>query len=708
MPINLVEGQLASGAFNSTSGPATLPAGTTAGNTVILICDTNASGGFTLPTGFTLVSPTFAGVSNKLAVYRKANVGAGETSYTVTVGGGATAPVAWEIREYEGIDAGFPEDVKPAALDGTASGTSLEAGPTPISTVYDGLLLVAFGAHLTGGTAPTWSGHTGGVVEETDQGSVGAVVAVGLSVALMPVQSLAAWASTATCSATAALSATAIVFAAAGAKRLSDPINAWGFEWRTAAGLVTTDALGNGHFGTQTGSPEVVDDATKARTGSGYLRLQSTAAAENVADALRPLTVAGTPQGVLQRRCIRFDGGLPSVDTELFHVELNMGGGNLVVRFIAATGKLGAKIGTGTEQVSDAAVTADVWIAVDVRLTTTTTAHTADWQVTYDATPGASSTPVAQPQVSFTASTTPTSYTSRIGWTGAITPGVPVLYDDCVDSVVAGAYPLGDHRIWGLKVDPAATPTVSGTVGNFALVTNNATGATLTSPTLTSARDAIDEAPPTIGASADGVCQITAAAGDYLRFDMETYNASGTGSIRAVKQLVCGWAAAATAGTVGWRWLITGSEGAPTPVDRQFDNSTTAPCWVTSMLKPAGGWTQARLDGVKFDFGFSDDATPDQGIHAPYLEVTVQNAVVGPLFGDLASATQDPVTGGVLAVAATPTGGYDATLHYEESGSPTDVPAPGGTTTTEVIDAPDAPAVEYVALYPPAEDISDA
>lgn len=45
--------------------------------------------------------------------------------------------------------------------------------------------------------------------------------------------------------------------------------------------------------------------------------------------------------------------------------------------------------------------------------------------------------------------------------------------------------------------------------------------------------------------------------------------------------------------------------------------------------------------------------------------------------------------------------GADTTLYYEESGTPTTVAVTGGTTHDEVINAPDAPTTNYIALYPP-------
>ena len=704
MPIILVAGQLASGSFNAASGSATLPVGTTAGNTVILTVDTNSASGITLPTGFVKDTPTVVG-AQKLSIYRRSNVPAGETSWTISVG--VTAPVAWEVREYEGIDPDFPVDVVPSAYQFSGSASSIAAGPTPASTAYDGLFICAHGGNSTTTTPPTWSGHTGGVTEDTDQGAVGATTAVGLSVSSVTVASLAAWQVTATCSITAALGATCVLYAATGSKHASALVDILGFEWLTTAGLATgttTQRLVEAF----TGSPEVVNDPTKARTGNGYLRLSATAAAENVSGAGATLSAVGNPRGVLQRRCLRFDGGLPSVDTELFSIDPATGGGNTVCRYVAASQKLGCKIGTGTEVLSDAAVTADHWIAVDIRLTTTTTSHTADWQVTYDATPGASTVPVEQTQATFTASVVPSAYTYRIGWTGAITPGVPVLFDDCADSLRIANYPIGDHRIYLLK--PAGPLTISGTSSNFALMAANATGGAWDAA---AALTNISDVPPVIGASASGFCQTAIAATDYVEIPMETLQAAPDGSIRAVKRLICGWAASTTAATIALIFVTSADTppGSPTATDPNFDNDVANPAWVCGMLNPTGGWTQAVLDSLSFRVGYSTDATPDIGVHAVLAEVAKQMATSADVFGvagDVRVTSQgDVLSGGVLGLDTTTPEGKGTSLTYQESGSPTTITVPAASSQSEMVDAADATVVNRMDLYPDPEGVAD-
>src|SRR5213075_422943 len=49
--------------------------------------------------------------------------------------------------------------------------------------------------------------------------------------------------------------------------------------------------------------------------------------------------------------------------------------------------------------------------------------------------------------------------------------------------------------------------------------------------------------------------------------------------------------------------------------------------WMTAMWTPSGAvWTQAKLDAAAVRIGFSNDATPDMGVHAIYLEVAIRKA----------------------------------------------------------------------------------
>src|SRR5690349_20717871 len=112
MPASIVSGQVASGGASATSVNATLPAGTTAGNTVFVVFGTNQR---TMATtaGFVIDSPTST-ANARVQVFRRSNVPAGEMSWTFTTG--VALAEAWVAFEVEGLDASTPLDVVVSAV----------------------------------------------------------------------------------------------------------------------------------------------------------------------------------------------------------------------------------------------------------------------------------------------------------------------------------------------------------------------------------------------------------------------------------------------------------------------------------------------------------------------------------------------------------------------------------------------------------------
>jgi hypothetical protein len=679
-----------SGSFTGASGTASLPTGTTAGSTV-LICVGSTSATVS-STGFTDDSGT-QGSNTRTYVLRKSNVGAGETSWTLTAS--VNTMTRWTAYEVAGLDPDAAVDVKMTSTTSTTSGTTASTGTLARSTTYDGVVVALHAVKDAASTTPpTLSGHTNGMTEMDEGGVNDGVGSVGLSVSMKTVQALDTFGcvatSSITLSSTSSAGATIVCYTAQGAKREPNIAFFWGFfpgVASTPAGLATGNA-GNRYFETMTGSPAITADG---------LQLTGSASIQNVGGPL--ISISGqTIRAHLTR--IRFRLDSVSGDLELATLDGGGGANNTVVRYVSASQKLGVKVGSGTEVLSDATVTTGQFYNLDLRVVGTTTAYTCDWQLDYGA------GPIVQTQATFTAASGLGSLTPILGWTASSTGTVTYAY--AVYSVVYGHYPLGDHTMVLLVPDPAATPTLSGTATNFNTFTANGTMAAWNA---TTARNAIDEAPPTVGASADGFAQVTAASSDYVEVPMQTYQAVPNGGVRAVRMLACGWAASATAATIGFR----GYEGSAetflfAAADPNFDNTST-PAWVCKMYRPTNGWTQAKLDALAFRVGFSDDATPDVGIHALYAEVAVQTAAVQAMFGTTGdvqvTANYDPLSGGILGLSTTTPEGKAATLHYEVSGSPTDVSVAAASSDSRTLDAPDAPTVGYVAIYPDPEGVAD-
>jgi hypothetical protein len=118
----------------STSCAVSLGAGTTAGNTVIVVL--SAQVGVTQPAGFAL--DKFIGVV--LYAFRKSEVAADETSWTFTTSGPSTW--SWYVAEMSNIDPVEPLDASAASSEGLtlSNGSTLSTGTTPLnaaSVSYD-------------------------------------------------------------------------------------------------------------------------------------------------------------------------------------------------------------------------------------------------------------------------------------------------------------------------------------------------------------------------------------------------------------------------------------------------------------------------------------------------------------------------------------------------------------------------------------------
>jgi hypothetical protein len=678
------------GGFNATSGAASLANPTTAGNTLLIAACTYGASGVSTPSGYTPDQPTNVATA-KVYWFHKSNIAAGEALPTLSTGA-STQKTVWFALEVSGLDLVAPKDV--ASPIATATAQSISTA-TVIGTSYDA---IGFCLHLAQNAAsttpPTWSGLPGSWAEVAEQGQADATTSIGAALGVYaPLQSLTLPAASAASSlaANGPLAAVTVTYMAAGSKTSADIRLLLGFEHGSNAGL-TTGVSGNRYLESKTGTATITN--VTPRSGSWCLEVSATAGISNVTASF-----AGSFR-VSAFVPFRLVGSLPAADTELFTLETTY---NCVVRYIAATGKIGVKLGAGTEQVSAEAVTADTWHTIDLDYAMeggTATTQAASWRLN-----GAD-----EPQATLVATGATGSSVLRLGWTAAAT--ATVRYDDVVVAGRKGNWPLGDHKVVLVGVDPAGTLSVNGSAANFNTFSANGTMAAWNAAT---ARDAIGELPPTIGASADGIAQVTAATADYVKIPMATYTAAANETVRAVRMLACGWAAASQAKTLAFY----GNHGADTlPAANQqlialgdplFTNSTTDPAWACKVFTPqdGAGWAQARLDALEFRVGGSDDATPDVGIHAIYAEVAVAAGQAQPLFGTSGdvevSAEVDPLSGGILALEVTTPPERGVSVTYEVNNTPTSFSVAAGSSHTEAIGAPDHPTVNLVTMTPDPE-----
>lgn len=391
-----------------------------------------------------------------------------------------------------------------------------------------------------------------------------------------------------------------------------------GFEFGTHAGI------GFGNFDGVTGTlgTDVQVIAGAAYTGSYGLQV----ALQAKGPFWNTTTLGASKTAVVVAMRFRFSV-LPTTSTDFISMDVAAGSDRAGFFFDSSTNKINAWISGGSTQASVATVSVNTWYTLEWKFDCSGT-NTLDWKL--DGVAGAQSTGGGSSTVARL------QFGNRSAGTGT------AQYDQIVVSSTAADYPLGNHLIKLLTVDPAGTVTTNSST-NFRAFTNNGTiGGSFNA---TDIRDAIDEVPPTIGASADGAVQISNNSTGYIEIPMTTYTLAGGETIAGVRMVACGWAADATSSLIGFRSYNGTTETVIYAVaDPGFDASTTDPTWACGMLTLADVNTQAELDALAFRMGFSTDAAPDVGVHAIYAEVAVLPGGAGTVNADAA-----------LAVAATAT-----------------------------------------------------
>ncbi len=638
-----------------TGTTVSLPSATTSGNTIIIFASTLGWGtlGNPIVSGFTRDAP-FAGVNSEAAIVSKQTSG-GETSWTISLATGSR--VDWVVHEREGLDGEFRVDVTDNSIT-----NSLAHGNLGESSAYDGVAYALHSSYIsTGGVAPAIDSQTGGFAEFAEQNQNDGTIANVMAVSQKYLQQPTVNSSTATATGVTPTRSVSLicVYAASGARRAADVDFCTGFEYGAVSSPTNAPLAVNALFTDFSGSPTIV--STSPRNGTYCLEISGTSNIQYVGWDSNVLGATTSTKFQVERFCFMFVTSLPGADLQLFSMT------GVTGFYRSASQKIEIKKGTGTAVLSDATVSANVWIGIDLRLDPRTTTHTVDWSVDYNANDATAA--VAQTQASGTG-TALQAFTLRLGRETAGTG--TVRYDDVVHSRIPGHYPLGDMAVFRLNPDPAGTLTISGTTANFNTFTANGTMAAWNAAT---ALAAIDDMPPTIGASADGIAQITAAGSDYVIIPMETYNLAANGyTARGVRLIVCGWAASGTAAGLG----IHGYNGTDYTLfiqaDAAFDN--TAAQWVCAMVRTTGrpSWVQANLDALEARVGYSSDATPDVGIHAVIAELVCRKSQTEDLFGssgDLyVTAKRDPDTLGLIGFTVEIPTGRSATVDYTVDGVP--------------------------------------
>jgi hypothetical protein len=599
--------------------------GTTAGTTVLVLLYQTATT-ITLPAGWTNI-----GAGAAIFALAKSDMSAGETSWTFTTD--FTGASAWYMVELDNVALADPYDGQASGSGTVANGATASTGTTQMNAGSSGVAFAVFGAVKAGTTdVQSWSGYTNSFTERVDVAPASGTAGKQIAVAYKLYEGWATTESTATFATSVASASTGrfmLLLRSADAS-ISAPLAFFtGWEFGTHAGMGSTTAgplgvvagLPGGTFGTGYA-------VTTAAAHDGTYGLELTAAASTAYVYLPSLQVANT---------IVFGGNVQAVSGSGTPVviEFYTSSTDLQLLYDVTAEKFGLTwVGGSTVwQSGTSSLGSYPWI--DVRFRANGTIWHADWMVEG----------IAQ--------TSPTDLTgmapalpnidTQLGGPGSRT--LTSRYDNIVISRYYAAYPLGPHTV-RLLVPETTGASVSGTAANFNQFTSNGTLAAFASTN----GALLDEVPPTVSASSDGVVQVTAAASDYMNFPMGTYTCTSTEIIAGVRALASLWGGTGSGtGTLGFRGYDGTTETTFVAASTSFDPdsltaiSATYPLWYAAMWSGGmnGAWTQQRLDDAALRGGYSTDATPDMGFSAVYLEVAIREA---PTVRQITSGEADEFT----------------------------------------------------------------
>jgi hypothetical protein len=662
----------------------TLASGTAAGNTALVVVVGANANLVTLPAGWQEYLAT-----SFIRVMGKPGTASSETGWTFNTTLSLTRNWTWYAAELSGLELA-------AALDASATNTgvsisdggTLSTGTTSENSGLETLQLAVFAWNHTAAGTGSWSGYTGGfeeVVDVADAASSGNHWGFALA-RRFEHDTTGQFSATATFAGTASSpdagpQSALLIFRAADSPIRAPLCEMAGFDWATHGGIGNQTTIPEaesliGRFSTS--GPNFAGTwGTHYSIGSGFarddgygLRITTTSAICYLPLRLHPLTgaVTRTPVHGINLRVVSATGTvvvLEAVSAVTFVL--------YQVLYDTSTNKFGVRWGTsGTVAWQDGTTALNTWVWVDLRAVMyedTSKTFSLDWRLETGA-----ATYTSQPTLDRAGSSTNYFVTLRLG--ANATQTMTVDYDDEVGSTFYSAYPLGPHKVALLTVDPAGTPTLSGTSTNFSVFTANGT---LAAWNATNARNAVDEVPPTVSASADGVCQTATAASDYIEFPMAAPVLAADEFVSGVRLVAAMWGGTgAGTGGLGLRGWDGTTEANLIPATTSYDAgsptalSATDPLWLTKMWTPSGGWTLAKLDAAAVRFGFSPDAAPDMGVEAFYLEYakgrTRADTVIGEVGSVVLDANTDPNSLGTRSLALDTPAGQGATLNWTVGG----------------------------------------
>jgi hypothetical protein len=613
-------------ATSTTSVVVTHPdaGGTTAGSTVLVWVRSSGASNMTPPAGW--VRDNTYGLGGIFS-FRLDDAAAAETSWTFTRAPSA-GNSAWSMMEVDHLSVDSFE-VASAGTQGTnATGTTRSTGTSVLNAGESGLLVAVFGStKAASGDTHSWASYTNSFTEQEDFNPAG-VAGQCIAVAAKNFSGQSTFETTATFTTSTGTPATAavlLVYRSYDAAITAPLSYLTGFEFGTHAGMGHTGNAPWSEFPSSLGNVPAAPGGTwgthysvtagAAKDGDWGLEVANSATAHHVvlptftggrfafSGHVKPVSGSGTPTALW------FDSA--NADLQLV--------------YDVTTEKFGLQWEGGSPEWQTGTTPLDNYPAVQIRGRVNSSVYHAEWWIETGTGDGYQTSPADLTGMTLTSSITP-----RLGAYAGTNQTAVFHYDNPVISPYYAAFPLGVHTVVPL-VPETTGATVSGTSSNFQRFTNNGTLANVSG----TEGALLDDRPPTISASSDGVVQVAVAASDYLNLPMTTYTLAATEIVAGVRFLASLWGGTGSGtGTLGWRGHdgVTETTFIAASASYDADSLTTAsatyPLWYTSMWSGGvnGAWDQTKLNAAAVRMGFSTDATPDMGASAVYLEVAVTTA----------------------------------------------------------------------------------
>jgi hypothetical protein len=590
--------------------------GTTAGSTVLVFTYSASVINTTAPSPW-VRDYSGVGVSNMFA-FRLDEAGAGETSWTFTRS--TSGNTAWYMVEMSNLAVESLDVVSVGAGGTTSNGATRSTGTTALNAGSSTVAFAVFGCtKAASGDTQSWSGYTNSLAERADFSPAG-VAGGQIAVASKLIDGWGTVESTATFATSVASATTGAFMILYRARDAS--INAplafhTGFEWGTYGGMGSagTNPLGSagGVGGTGTVGTNCRVIAAAAKNGVYGLEVDNSASNLFV---YMPVLNASTMVATGYVQPVSGSGTVVAAN-------FTMTGQNLFLNYDVATEKFGLQWSSGSTVWQTGTTPFGTYPGVQIRAKFNGAVWHADWWIETGTGDGFQTSPTDR-----TGASAATSVTANLGAANSQT--AKFYYDDWTISRHYGAWPFGLHKV-ELLVPETTGATISGTSSNFQRFTSNGTLANVSG----TEGALLDDVPPTVSASSDGVVQVAVAASDYINLPMATYTLAQTEIIAGVRFLASEWGGAGTGtGTLGWRGHDGLTETTFQAASASYDAdsltsvSATYPRWVSAMWSGGvnGAWDQAKLNAAAVRMGFSTDATPDMGASAVYLEVAVVTA----------------------------------------------------------------------------------